>query len=82
MNTKFIKLFRGLLTYWVVNLVIIGLLTIVCFAIAIALTMFISTGKLSFSMVRLIDIVQFVFIAAFLTGTVLWIKEEVFGNHD
>ena len=82
MNIKLIKLLGGLVTYWVVNLVIIGLIAIVCFVVAIPLAIFVSTGKLTFSGVNVVDMAEFVFIAAFLVGTILWIKEDVFENHD
>ncbi len=82
MKARHIKLLKSLLVYWLVNLVLLGCVLAIAWLIAVPLLSFIFTREFHLPDITLIKAIGFVVFAAFWTGTILWLKEDVFENHD
>lgn len=80
---KLLLAVKSLLTYWVVSFVFVAIITSVSLFILTPIGVTLIIGKFYIPDKKLIEnAIEFVPIIAVWVGTILWIKEEIFDNHD
>ena len=79
---KILALSKSLLVYWIVNLVVIGIGTVLVVFVLAPPALMVITRTISIELLPNWDDIykstKFVIFAAFWTGTILWAKEEFF----